>query len=127
MWNMGVAIKRVVFGFLVLSLFVVPLVAACAKPAPSPPPPTTPAPPPTVKPSPAPASPPTVKPSPSPTPVSKLPDKLHWDVAVSGSPRTLTYPMEDWSKDMKESTKGAGRFNSAMVMYWHRQRNDWMD
>jgi len=39
-------------------------------------------------------------------PGSKIPDKLQWDISLWGSPRALTYPIEDWAKDMKEATGG---------------------
>jgi len=91
-------IKWTLAGVLIVALLAAPLVAACSQPAPAPAPQTT-----------APAAPPTAaKPvaSPTPTPASKLPDKLVWDLNVLGSPRALTYHIEDWAKDMKEGTGG---------------------
>ena len=32
--------------------------------------------------------------------------KVHWDVSLFGSPRQLTYPINDWAKAMGEATNG---------------------
>lgn len=32
--------------------------------------------------------------------------KLHWDVSLFGSPRQLTYPIDDWAKAMSKATDG---------------------
>ena len=104
--NKGIIIKRLVIGLMALSLLALPLIAACSQPAPAPAPKTTaPAPAPTTA---APAPKPTTAPapSPSPTPVSKLPDTLKWDISAWGAPRAMTYPVEDFIKDMAAATGG---------------------
>ncbi len=103
--NKGIIIKRLVIGLMALSLLALPLIAACSQPAPAPAPKTTaPAPAPTTA---APAPKPTAPaPSPSPTPVSTLPDSLKWDISTWGGPRALTYPVDDFTKDMAAATGG---------------------
>jgi TRAP-type C4-dicarboxylate transport system substrate-binding protein len=35
-----------------------------------------------------------------------VPKKLHWDISVFGGPRFLTYPIDDWAKDIMRETDG---------------------
>lgn len=97
--NKQIRVKLIISGLLVLSLLAGLVVTACAKPAPTPVPAPKPA-------APAPATPAAPKPSPTPPPAPKLPEKLKWDLSILGSPRALTYHIEDWAKEMKEATGG---------------------
>ena len=71
--------KLLVLGLLVLSLLAIPLLGACAKPAPTP------------------------APAPAPAP---LPEKLHWDVSLWSPAKALNYPIEAWVQDMIDKTGG---------------------
>jgi len=80
----GNVAKFLVVGLLALSLLAIPLVGACAKPAPP-------------APTPAPA------PAPAPAP---LPEKLHWDLSLWSPAKALNYPIEVWVQDMADKTGG---------------------